>query len=112
MKTSELTFAGKSQESVVLGFNFTTWCASLESLRYIILAAIIMIQGNIIVPATMLVLLNFGSAFTGTGVTLLAVSTFAVLVTNLAQVPMKWIIGSFLVNLILCLGMILITLLV
>lgn len=78
--------------------NFFAWCESQEDYRYMILVGIIMIQGNIIIPGALFAILKLETAFTGLSVYLLGASTLGVLVTNLAQVPMKYVISAFFIN--------------
>jgi hypothetical protein len=80
---------------------FFAWCEAQEDYRYLILIGIIMVQGNLLIPAALLTILKSGAAFTGISIYLTGASTLAVLTANLAQVPMKVVISTFLVNVVL-----------
>lgn len=81
--------------------DFFTWCESMEDYRYLILVGIVLIQGNIFIPGALFAILKLETAFTGLSVYLLGASTLGVLVTNLAQVPMKVVISAFIINFVL-----------
>lgn len=95
---------------LTLNEKFSIWSESFEASRYGLLAAILMIQGNIIVPFSLLLVFYFAPALASEGVFLAAVSTLTVLVLNIAIAPMKAIITGFALNLMLFLGLVLFSL--
>ena len=85
---------------------YIIWCKNLEDVRFLIGVTLIMIQGNLIVPITLLIM-NFNShSLTSELAGLMGACTLAVLVAILGLVPMKWTIGIFAINLIISLTII------
>lgn len=87
---------------------FAQWCKELESYRYLVLSALLIIQGCILVPATLFSMFYFNVGITGLGVYLTGFTTLAVLVVNIGIAPMKWIVSTFIVNCLVLLSLILI----
>lgn len=77
------------------------WCDSLENYRFPIAGALIIIQGCIVAPPLLLLISFFHSAFSDISILLFTLSTFAVLVSNISILPMRYIVGVFGFNLLL-----------
>ncbi len=81
--------------------NFNEWCLSLENYRYMILAIMVIVQGCIVVPGTLVPILMTPSVITPAGVLFAAIATMGVMVTNISISPMKAIVLTFLFNVLL-----------
>ncbi len=76
------------------------WCDSLENYRFPIAGALIIIQGCIVAPPLLLLISYFNGAFSDISVLFFALFTFAVLVSNISILPMRYIVGVFTLNLL------------
>lgn len=72
---------------------FFTWAAGLEEQRLPLLAGMLTVHGCITVPVTMGLLLASGAGLFLLGV--MVFTTFAVLVTNLAALPTKITVPTY-----------------
>jgi len=82
------------------------WCDSLENYRFPIAGALIIIQGCIVAPPLLLLISFFNSAFSDLSILLFALSTFAVLVSNISILPMRYIVGVFTFNILLSIAIV------
>ncbi|MCR6640535.1 MAG: hypothetical protein NVV82_16425 [Sporocytophaga sp.] len=80
------------------------WCDSLEDYRFPIAGALIIIQGCIVAPPLLLLISYFNSTYSDISVLLFALFTFAVLVSNISILPMRYIVGVFACNLLVTLA--------
>jgi hypothetical protein len=80
---------------------FLQWCDTMEFYRFGILAAIVAVQGCILVPITLLLSLYVNIGISDITLLAVTVSTMAVMVTNMALTPMRVIIIVFVLNLII-----------
>jgi len=85
---------------------FERWCASLENYRFPIAGALIIIQGCLVAPPVLLLVSYFNNVYSDISVLLFALFTFAVLVSNISILPMRYIVGIFGLNLLVSLAIV------
>ena len=86
--------------------NFTKWCQSLEPVRFMVMSFILMVQTCVIAPAVVLLSSFFDKGITAPTIALAAFSTMAVMVSNISLLPMKAIIITFIICLVINLSLI------
>ena len=89
-----------SEISFTLLKRFSLWCEKQEGFKCFILAAFIAIQGCIVVPVTLLVTSFIDLGLAGVAVAVAVTGTVGVLVSNISEIPMKYIFAIFFLNLI------------
>jgi hypothetical protein len=70
----------------------------LEHNRAVVIITSLMIQGNLIVPGTLMLILLFPQSFQWVSISILVSLSFAVLIANLALLPIRFIVKLFLIN--------------
>ena len=88
--------------------HFFTWCKELEDYRYPILAAIVIIQGNLIIPPLLLLSLNYNIGLGDIPIVSATITTMAVMVTNMSLSSMKVIVITFALSLLINISLILV----
>ena len=88
----------ETAKSVTLAEKFTAYCNSLESSRVLLLSFTLILQVCILVPATLLVTQIYDMGLNGLTIGILGAGTVAVLVSNMAEMPIKAILISFILS--------------
>jgi hypothetical protein len=99
MKTAaQQAYLSKSMEAnqtLTIAEKFSVFCNDLEEYRVLLLSAFLLVQGCIIVPFTILITSFIDLGLGGISISLLAAGTIGVLITNMAETPIKAIIIAF-----------------
>lgn len=103
VKISSETSSIDQTKSVSLLEKFNKWCHEAESMRIVFLAGFLLFQGCVIVPAILLIASFHDIGYTGFSVTVSAFGTVAILVSNISEAPIKVVIYTFLINLLISL---------
>src|SRR4051794_31422654 len=82
----------QATKTVTIAEKFSKLCSDLEDYRILLLSVMVLVQGCIIVPSTLLITSFIDLGLGGIAVGFLAVGTMGVLITNMAEAPMKAII--------------------
>ena len=77
------------------------WTNRMEIYRYPLMVAIISIQGCVLIPITLLLSLFWNVGISGLTLFGVTLSTMAVMVTNMALTPMKVIIWTFILSVLI-----------
>jgi hypothetical protein len=85
-------------KSITVAERFTEYCNGLEAYRVLLLSFTVLFQGCILVPVTLLVTSFFDMGLGGLSISILAAGTVAVLVSNMAELPIKVILTSFILS--------------
>ena len=80
---------------------FATWCEAIENYRYPLMAIIVAIQGCIVIPVALLLAQYINIGLEDVTVIAVAATTMAVMVTNMALTPMKVVVSTFTLNLLI-----------
>jgi len=103
VKLSTETSTFDQSKSISLSERFNNWCKEAEPMRIVFLAGFLLFQGCVIVPAILLVSSFYDIGYTGFSVTVSAFGTVAILVSNISEAPIKAILYTFFINLIISL---------
>lgn len=101
-KSEKISFS----KSSTLTERFTKICNSLEDYRFLLLVMMILIQGCVFVPATILVISFINIGLADISVILLVACTFGVLITNMAETSIKMILITFVFSCVSCITII------
>jgi hypothetical protein len=97
-KQSIRTSNTETVKSITLAEKFTEYCHSLESSRVLLLSFTLILQVCILVPATLLITQFYDMGLNGLTIGILGAGTVAVLVSNMAEMPIKAILISFILS--------------
>ena len=87
-----LTNNFQANKTLTLAEKFSKLCSDLEENRILLLSALVLFQGCIMVPFTILITSFIDLGLGGVSISLLAAGTVGVLVTNMAEAPIKAIV--------------------
>ena len=96
------TYHQSSQQSNILSqlaANYSTWADSLTYYRYMLIGILIIIQASVIAPLNLIVVTHYNLNMDEVFVPLVTLTTMAVLVSNIAIIPMRYVIGIFITSL-------------
>jgi len=96
----------KASTHVSVGKRFETWCSGLAPYRSLLLAGLLLLQGCIMVPAALLISSFIDIGLTGVVVGTAVAGTVGVLVSNISELPIKFVIGISILNFTLILSLI------
>jgi hypothetical protein len=96
----------KASASLSIGKGFDYWCNGLESYRSLLLPGLLLIQGCLVVPTALLISSFINIGLTGVAVGTAAAGTVGVLVSNISELPLKVVIGVFILNFTVILSLI------
>ncbi|HEX8547909.1 MAG TPA: hypothetical protein VF691_13165 [Cytophagaceae bacterium] len=82
-----------------LADNYLNWADKLSFYRYMLIGILIIIQGNIIAPLNLILITHVNLGMDFIFVPLVTLTTMAVLVSNIAMIPMRYVMGIFIANL-------------
>lgn len=84
--------SAKSERTVAKSTKLSAWMEDLESARYVVLVAAILIQGCLVIPAVLFTIQHISTAMQDIAIGFLTLSSFAVVVSNISLASMKAIV--------------------
>ena len=82
-------------------YAYSNWADKFSYYRYMMVGILLIIQGNIIAPLNLIMITHFNLGLDLIFVPLVTLTTMAVLVSNIAMIPMRYVLGTFLANLVI-----------